>query len=137
MANVDSLNSNSTAPTPPTTSSTAQAAAAGQQVAEAGLADARRRQITLHDTTNAVLAYLVTVMFASVLISLIFFGKYIETPGKEILFTLLGVLGTQWANIIGFYFGSSASSQQKSQTISSALAQQTAHSNSNPTPQTQ
>ena len=44
---------------------------------------------------------------------------------KELLFTLFGVVATGWANIIGFYFGSSASSAQKSQTISTALLQKT------------
>jgi hypothetical protein len=40
---------------------------------------------------------------------------------KDLLFTLLGVVATGWANIIGFCFGSSVGSAQKSQTISSAL----------------
>ena len=39
------------------------------------------------------------------------------------LYTLLGVLATAWANIIGFYFGSSVGSLQKSQTLQASLLQ--------------
>lgn len=113
-----------TAPPTPTGSGPAPSPAqAATTAAEADLTDARARQISLHDTTNRALAFLVTGMFAVVLLALIFCGSWIERGSRDILFTLLGVLGTGWANIIGFYFGSSAGSQQKSQAISAALTQ--------------
>ena len=51
------------------------------------------------------------------------------------LYTLLGVLATAWANIIGFYFGSAVGSLQKSQTLQASLLQQQASAGSStPTP---
>jgi hypothetical protein len=87
--------------------------------------DARQRQITLHDETNKWLAYIVTSAFFLIIVLLIFFGERITSDRavSNILFALLGMVGTSWANIIGFYFGSSSGSQQKSQTINDALLQ--------------
>jgi hypothetical protein len=78
------------------------------------------------DLTNQVLAYLVTVAFFALIVLLMFSSAImpkaaIDGGVRDLLFTLLGVVATGWANIIGFYFGSSAGSAQKSQTISSAL----------------
>jgi len=84
--------------------------------------DARARQLDSHDRTNEVLAYSVSVGFFLLLIVLIFFGNMVSTSNyRDLLFTLLGVVGTGWANIIGFYFGSSASSAQKTQVMADAL----------------
>jgi hypothetical protein len=85
--------------------------------------DARKRQIELHDNTNRVLAYVVTGGFFLLILVVAFCSKLFDGNGvKDLLFTLLGVVATGWANIIGFYFGSSAGSQQKSQTIGAALS---------------
>jgi len=91
-----------------------------------GIENGLQRQIIAHDFTNQVLAYLVTIAFFALIVLIIFSSKIIpqdpnNTGVKDLLFTLLGVVATGWANIIGFYFGSSAGSAQKSQTISSAL----------------
>lgn len=83
--------------------------------------DARKRQIELHDTTNKWLAYLVSAAFFVLILLVIVWPSPAEGPAKDILFTLLGVVATGWANIIGFYFGSSAGSQQKSFALSAAL----------------
>jgi hypothetical protein len=85
--------------------------------------DARKRQIELHDNTNRVLAYVVTGGLFLLIVMLMAFGKWFDPTIKDLLFTLLGVVATGWANIIGFYFGSSAGSQQKSLTIGAALNQ--------------
>jgi hypothetical protein len=87
---------------------------------------ARARQIALHDQTNMWLAYGVTAIFFILILLLIFAPRLkIEIDGdlKDLLFTLLGVVATGWANIIGYYFGSSAGSAQKSQAINAALLQ--------------
>jgi hypothetical protein len=86
-------------------------------------ADARARQMATHDTTNSVLAYATTAAFVAMVIVLVFFGKYVDAGVKDLLFTLLGVLGTGWAGVISYYFGSSAGSAQKTQAMTAALLQ--------------
>ncbi len=89
-------------------------------------AGARARQVALHDQTNMWLAYGVTAVFFILILLLIFsplLGLNVEGGLKDLLFTLLGVVATGWANIIGYYFGSSAGSAQKSQAINAALLQ--------------
>jgi hypothetical protein len=91
-----------------------------------GTENGLERQIIAHDFTNQVLAYLVTGIFFALIVLLMFSTEIMpkattDAGVKDLLFTLLGVVATGWANIIGFYFGSSAGSAQKSQTISTAL----------------
>ncbi len=86
--------------------------------------DARKRQIALHDDTNRWLAYGVSVAFFALIVVVVVLPNFVDdSPIKDLLFTLLGVVATGWANIIGYYFGSSAGSQQKSMTIGAALNQ--------------
>ena len=93
--------------------------------------DARKRQIALHDDTNRVLAIGVSAAFFVLIVIVIAANKLVGDGGvKDLLFTLLGVVATGWANIIGYYFGSSAGSQQKSLAISAALNQSIQHSGS-------
>jgi hypothetical protein len=102
---------------------------------------ARQKQVESHDSTNKYLAYWVSIAFFILLLALIALNLFppgmrdgngkpivLDSPYKEILFTLLGVVATGWANIIGFYFGTSAGSAQKSQTINAALLRSTAKS---------
>jgi hypothetical protein len=91
-----------------------------------GIENGLHRRMIAQDLTNQVLAYLVTVAFFALIVLLMFSSAImpkaaIDGGVRDLLFTLLGVVATGWANIIGFYFGSSAGSAQKSQTISSAL----------------
>jgi hypothetical protein len=88
--------------------------------------NARQMQIKTHDKVNKNLAYIVTFGFFLLILVLIFSARVLAKPqysgSRDILFTLMGVVGTGWATIIGFYFGSSAGSAQKSQTLGAALA---------------
>jgi hypothetical protein len=106
-----------------------QAKAALDKVSADDRANARARQIALHDQTNMGLVYGVTALFFILILLLILAPLLkldIEDGGlKDLLFTLLGVVATGWANIIGYYFGSSAGSAQKSQTINAALLEGT------------
>ncbi len=88
-------------------------------------AGARQRQIELHDNTNQTLAYWVTGGFFALIVFVMVSTHcdLVTGSAQNLLFTLLGVVATGWANIIGYYFGSSAGSQQKSGTIGAALHQ--------------
>lgn len=98
--------------------------AAERKAEEAHLADtqaARQKQIDTHDSTNRLLAFAVTAMFFIIIVLLIWKPPPEGSGAKDILYTLLGVVATGWATIIGYYFGSSVGSAQKSQTIDAAL----------------
>ena len=102
---------------------------AGAQEVKAVYADtqaARQRQIDSHDWTNRWLAFMVSGAFFSLIVLLIFGPDTSSRGTRDLLFTLLGVVATGWANIVGFYFGSSAGSMQKSQTIDAVLAHSSA-----------
>ena len=70
---------------------------------------ARDMQISTKSWIPAVLAIAVTIGFFGILV-----GMMTETfKTSDALMLILGSLGTAWTGIIGFYFGSSASSQNK------------------------
>jgi len=70
---------------------------------------ARDMQISTKSWIPAVLAIAVTIGFFGILV-----GMMTETfKTSDALMLMLGSLGTAWTGIIGFYFGSSASSQNK------------------------
>jgi hypothetical protein len=86
----------------------------------------RQTQIAEHDATAKWLAYIVTAAFFGLIAILLYAswkGNNLPSDAANLLLVLLGVVATGWSNIIGFYFGSSAGSAQKSQTISDALLQ--------------
>lgn len=70
---------------------------------------ARDMQSTTRSFVPPILAMLVTLGFFGILIGLM--TKTFAT--SDALMLMLGSLGTAWTGIIAFYFGSSASSQNK------------------------
>ena len=70
---------------------------------------ARDMQSTTRSLVPPILAMLVTLGFFGILIGLM--TKAFAT--SDALMLMLGSLGTAWTGIIAFYFGSSASSQNK------------------------
>jgi hypothetical protein len=81
---------------------------------------ARQREVQLKDLTPRVLAYGVTLGFFGLLGYML---KYDVPPAnKDILNIMLGALGGAWVSIIGYYFGSSASSKAKDETINTAVS---------------
>lgn len=71
---------------------------------------ARDMQIATQSNIPPALAILVTMGFFGILSFMLFDSAYKPT---EPLLVMLGSLGTAWTMIIGFYFGSSHSSQNK------------------------
>jgi hypothetical protein len=70
---------------------------------------AREMQATTRSYLPPVLAMFVTAGFFGILFGLMY-GQIQHAPQIDIM---LGSLGTAWTGIIAFYFGSSASSQNK------------------------
>lgn len=83
-------------------------------------ANARAREAAVKDSTPQVLAYLTTAGFFAALIGTF----YIPIPdaSKAIIFSMIGSLGTVWINQQGYYFGSSAGSAAKTDTINKIAA---------------
>lgn len=79
---------------------------------------ARKREIEVKDMTPKVLAYAITVGFFAILLTLMF-GE-IPMGSKEVLYIMLGTLGTAWTGVISYYFGSTASSSEKNKLLAAA-----------------
>lgn len=73
---------------------------------------ARKRESKVKDSTPAVLAYLLTVMFGTLLVFLIF-GPELKESNEAIIFSMAGSLGTVWIAAMAYYHGSSRSSAEK------------------------
>jgi len=74
---------------------------------------AREMQTTTRSWIPPLLAIIITVGFFGILVGMMT-GK---VTSSDALMLLLGSLGTAWTGVISFYFGSSASSQNKDQLL--------------------
>jgi hypothetical protein len=74
---------------------------------------AREMQIATKSWIPGALALGITVGFFGILIYMM---AYAITPSNELL-VMLGSLGTAWTGVVGYYFGSSASSRNKDEML--------------------
>lgn len=95
----------------------AKIAAEGQelQIAADDRKSAREREIAVKDRMPAVLAILITAGFFGTLAYMIRYG--VPKDGSEVLYMMLGTLGTAWISVTGYFFGTSAGSQAKNNII--------------------
>lgn len=79
---------------------------------------ARKREAEVKDKTPRNLAYAITVGFFSVMASLMFLDNLGEM--KEVLYIMLGTLGTAWGSVIAYFFGSTSGSSEKNRLLAEA-----------------
>ncbi len=78
-------------------------------------ASARAMQISTKSVTAPFLALFVTLGFFTCLGFMMF--KSMPQQAHDALMLMLGVLGTAWTSVIAYYFGSSASSDRKTELL--------------------
>jgi hypothetical protein len=86
-----------------------------EAIAEKDRESARAREIAIRDKIPAILAMGVTGGF----FGLLFLLSYHQIPeaSQQVMYTMVGVLGTAWISVVGYYFGSSAGSAKKSESL--------------------
>lgn len=80
---------------------------------------ARKREMSVGDKTARNLAYAITGGFFGVLGTLIGIDNIAEGV-REVLYMMLGSLGTSFAGVIAYYFGSTSGSRAKTDLLAKA-----------------
>ena len=86
-----------------------------EQLAYADTDSARKREMTVQDWTPRLLAALIVGLYIGVQVFLL--NGVVNITMRELVLRSLGTLDAALALVLGYYFGSSASSARKSETI--------------------
>lgn len=89
-----------------------------EQLGNSDRDSARKREIEVKDNTPKIMAYLVTLGFFGVLAAMMFLKIPIES--RDVLNIMLGSLGTAWTSIVSYFYGSSKSSDRKTELLAAA-----------------
>lgn len=84
----------------------------------------RQDQLASHDRTTKQIALVVVVGFFVMVLAIfgiVMCGRPIDATGAALMSSVMSIAIAGFGAVIGFYFGSSAGSAQKSTTINSAL----------------
>lgn len=81
---------------------------------------ARNREVKTKDWTPRILAALITVGYFGALFYMLSNGLP-QHGGSEAMLVMLGTLGTAWGGVVAYYFGSSAGSREKNDTITQMM----------------
>ena len=91
-----------------------------EKISNEDRSSARSREIQLKDITPKVLAGFITLGYFGVLFWMLRFGLP-QGGASEALLVMLGALGTAWTGVVAYYFGSSAGSRDKNDTINKMM----------------
>jgi hypothetical protein len=89
-----------------------------EQIAASDRDSARKREISVGDKTARNLAYAITVGFFGILTALM--THSVPPESKEVLYVMLGSLGTAWTGVIAYYFGSTKHAQVTAEMLARA-----------------
>lgn len=88
-----------------------------ERIANADRDSARNREVKTRDWTPRLLAGLITAGYFGALFYMLRNGLP-QHGGSEAMLVMLGTLGTAWGGVVAYYFGSSAGSKAKDETMS-------------------
>jgi hypothetical protein len=91
-----------------------------QKLSNDDMASARQREMVVKDYTPRLLILFITMGFFGILGFMLFFP--IPDANKTVLDLMLGSLGTAWLAGVYYYFGSSTSSERKTELIAMSPA---------------
>jgi len=81
------------------------------KLSQTDIASARQREVSVHDSTPAILAYALTAGFFGLLWLMVFHD--VPTGNSAAVNILLGALGTAWMAAMNYFFGSTYGSKSK------------------------